>query len=558
MKNLKIGTRMLLSYAIIIFFLVISTIISLVLLNNNAKVLTGFYETNYTNTIQAWNARHAMKAIQVDIYKSAVTTDDQLTNQYINLATEEEKTLNNAISILKTGYTGDQSLINEITAALSDALTLQEQVFALSRAQKIDETLALMDSQYIPALDKISDKLIELTSTVENNAKQKIETGQRQVSVAYVVLCVLAGGCILMAMAIAFFIAKSVTNPLKEIQNAAYELAEGNLKATVTYSSKDELGVLSEALRNTFQKLNEYITDLGRGLQALSEGNLTPSPVTEFKGDFVALEQSLISTFQAMNVTMKKINQAAELVSTGSEQVSSGAQALSQGATEQASSVEELAATIQDISKQVQSNAESAITASNKAADAGQQVEISNQHMWEMQEAMAEIAEKSSQIGKIIKTINDISFQTNILSLNAAVEAARAGAAGKGFAVVASEVKQLAEKSSEAVKDTTALIESTVNAVTKGAQITESTASSLLAVVENVKETSGIIRQISEASKHQALSIEQITQGINQVSAVVQTNSATAEESAAASEELSGQAQTLKEQVRRFQLRDDL
>ena len=230
---------------------------------------------------------------------------------------------------------------------------------------------------------------------------------------------------------------------------------------------------------------------------------------------------------------------------------------MSQGATEQASSIQELAASITEISNQVNQNAENAENASKKATNVGDQIISSNEHMQEMTSAMKEISEKSSQIGKIIKTIEDIAFQTNILALNAAVEAARAGEAGKGFAVVADEVRSLASKSAEASKDTSLLIEGSIQAVNKGTEIADITASQLLEVVSGAKDIVTTIDNIANASKQQANSVRQVTVGVDQISSVVQTNSATAEESAAASEELSGQAQILKELVNRFRLKTD-
>lgn len=257
-----------------------------------------------------------------------------------------------------------------------------------------------------------------------------------------------------------------------------------------------------------------------------------------------------------LSSTLSQINQAANQVSAGSDQVSSGAQALSQGATEQASSVEELAATITDISGQVKSNAESALNAKEKSEMAGTEIAASNQKMQELIAAMEEISKSSQEIGKVIKTIEDIAFQTNILALNAAVEAARAGAAGKGFAVVADEVRNLASKSADAAKSTTALIEGAITAVSNGTQLVDVTAKSLLSVVTGTQEVASIVNDISTASAEQASSIAQVTQGIDQISSVVQTNSATAEESAAASEELSGQAQMLNNLVGQFKLKD--
>jgi len=252
-----------------------------------------------------------------------------------------------------------------------------------------------------------------------------------------------------------------------------------------------------------------------------------------------------------------QINQASDQVASGSEQVSFGAQALSQGATEQASSVEELSATIVELSGHVKVNADHAAEASRLSNDAGSGVMESDGHMKEMIEAMGDISDKSKEIGKIIKTIDDIAFQTNILALNAAVEAARAGSAGKGFAVVADEVRNLAQKSAEAAKNTTVLIEGSILAVDNGTRIVGQTAKSLQDVVVKAGNVTNKMTDIANASEQQAKAIAQVTQGIEQIAAVVQTNSATAEESAAASEELTGQAQMLKELVGKFRLNGD-
>ena len=236
---------------------------------------------------------------------------------------------------------------------------------------------------------------------------------------------------------------------------------------------------------------------------------------------------------------------------------SCGAQALAQGATEQAAAVEQLAATITGISKQVNDTAENARNARNQSNMAGDEVEECNRQMRDMMAAMEEITRTSDEIGKIIKTIEDISFQTNILALNAAVEAARAGEAGKGFAVVAEEVRSLANKSTVASNDTAVLIESSIAAVARGKDIASETASSLSKVVEEVRTAASTVDKIADAAEEQAGAVEQVTVGVDQISSVVQTNSATSEQSAAASAELSNQAEVLKGLVAKFKLREE-
>jgi len=241
-----------------------------------------------------------------------------------------------------------------------------------------------------------------------------------------------------------------------------------------------------------------------------------------------------------------------------SSQVASGAQSLAQGTTEQASSIEEFSATIADISMQIKNTANNADLANREVVSTSEEVINSNSQMQEMKLAMNNINAKSAQISKIIKTIEDIAFQTNILALNAAVEAARAGSAGKGFAVVADEVRNLAQKSADAAKNTTMLIEETVQAVERGSQIVDITAQSMINVVAGSDQVRDFVNDIARTSKEQSDAVSQILIGVEQISSVIQSNSATAEESAAASEELSSQADLLKQHVNQFQIQKDV
>lgn len=360
---------------------------------------------------------------------------------------------------------------------------------------------------------------------------------------------------LLVATVFVKWFAGTICKPIETSVDRLEKLAKGDLTTPVPEATgKDESAKLLHSLSDTVQNLGNYVKDITRGLTEIEHGNLNVRPNIEYHGDFVALSESVGKVVASLNRTLAQINESADQVASGSDQVASGAQALSQGATQQASSIQELAVAVTDISSQVGVNAENANLASQKANRVGEEALISNEKMKSMLDAMSKIDHSSSEIAKIIKTIEDISFQTNILALNAAVEAARAGSAGKGFAVVASEVRNLATKSQEATQTTAALINASIEAVQNGTKIADETAQSLSNVTNGVKDVTDTIEKVTSASQRQAESIAQVTMGIDQISGVVQNNSATAEESAAASEELSGQAQILKDLVGQFQL----
>lgn len=559
LKNMKIRTRLLASYALIIVLSLVASVVSLFMLQKVGNNLNEFYEQNFAVTTSAWAARRNIQSVRASILQSMLETGSEETQACLADASNDLSSMKEAVAVVGNLFQGDSSLVTQIESAISEAAPYRIQVMELATANKNAEAFEIMTNSYTPYMDKVVALLTEITAVATNNSAKMVQNSTAATTTSTVVVLSIAAISILSGIFIATIISKSISVPILQVQTAAQGLSEGRLDhSMIVYEAKDELGTLSDAMRTTMAGLSTIISDISFLMKELSEGNFSIRTKNEaaYKGEFRPIILAMREMKIRVNDTLVQIDQSANQVSSGSEQVASGSQALSQGATEQASSVEELAATISDISEQIRENAQSAQEASEKANDVNEQMDASNRQMTEMQQAMTEIADKASQISKIIKTIDDISFQTNILSLNAAVEAARAGAAGKGFAVVASEVKQLAEKSSDAAKDTTALIESTVTAVERGAKISESTASSLQSSVSGVRETVSIIEKISLASQKQATSIEQVNQGVNQISAVVQTNSATAEESAASSEELSGQANLLKSLVSRFRLED--
>ncbi len=350
----------------------------------------------------------------------------------------------------------------------------------------------------------------------------------------------------------------AIVEPIEEASLVLDEIAAGNLQVTMKGEYRGGHMAIKNALNATIENIRSYVREISTVLTEIGKGNLNQTITANYNGDFIEIKDSLNNIIASLGQIMGDINTAAEQVTTGSKQVSNGSQMLSQGSTEQAGAIQQLTASIAEVSVQTKQNAVNANQANQFASEAKDNAEKGNMQMQQMLDSMVDINESSNNISKIIKVIDDIAFQTNILALNAAVEAARAGQHGKGFAVVAEEVRNLAARSADAAKETTDLIEGSIQKVQQGTKIANETASALKEIVDGIEKAAGLVSKIADASNEQANGISQINQGIDQVSQVIQNNSATAEQSAAASEELSGQAELLKEMVGRFQLFEDI
>ncbi|WRS26441.1 methyl-accepting chemotaxis protein [Oscillospiraceae bacterium MB08-C2-2] len=365
----------------------------------------------------------------------------------------------------------------------------------------------------------------------------------------------IVAGLILVAMIA--LVTSGIVSPLRKLTKAANQIADGNLDVHLDIRSKDETRQVADAIGRTVTRLShyiDYIQEITQVLGTMAQGNLRINLEQDYAGEFAPVKEALLNISSTLSATLSHIHMSAEQVEVGASQISSSAQALATGASQQSSSIQQLSASIYEVSGMATHNMDNVIKATEYVGEAGKGLVAGNRHMEELQASMKEINQASGQIRKIIKAIDDIAFQTNILALNAAVEAARAGAAGKGFAVVADEVRNLAAKSAEAAKQTEDLIHASIQAVETGTKITKVTADALQDVDRNSQQVQSIIVQIQKDSERQADSLKEVTQGIEQIATVVQTNAATAEESSASSEELTAQAVLLRDEVGKFQL----
>ena len=570
MKNMKISRKILTAFGVVIVAVLFAVGCALFGLSSALKSIDNFYQNYYTTSNAIQDMRHSLQSAGRFLGFAAASNDNpQQSLDYLSQAQAQLDALQDGVRSLEAMEGVDTTQLSRLADVGEELAGYQAEAvqFIQSKAQASDEELTEEEAAQLAAdqeatsqqlvdsvaacLDSASTQVDALRAAVDTAAQGAYDGMHSSVMTSLIAMGALSAVGLVLTLIIAVRLVRDLVNPIREIEGVAERMAAGDFGTQVTYTSRDELGQMADAVRGFVETVGTIISDQDYMLGELGRGNLhvTSRARERYVGSFKQVLGSIERIRDQLNNVMVQINQSAD-------QVSSGAQALSQGATEQASSVQELAATISEISTQINQNAENAQQASQMANQVGAELTRGNEKVQEMNAAMNQIREKSKEIGKIIKTIEDIAFQTNILALNAAVEAARAGQAGKGFAVVADEVRNLASKSAEASKSTSVLIEDSVAAVENGSRIAEETAKTILTVVEGAEEIVTTIDKIAQASQQQADAVVQVTQGMDQISSVVQTNSATAEQSAAASEELSGQANMLKELVGQFTLED--
>lgn len=518
-------------------------------------------EANENRFLLTYNANRFMNgsAYLTNEVRAFASTGEQV--HYDNYWNEVDNLKNRdkgVAAMQEIGITSEeQTMIDDMSTLSNNLVPLEDEAMKHVQEGNMEEALDYVyGEEYNTSIAKINSIKEQFLADLDSRTSSEVQTlAEEAESIEYSMIAafIVVG---LMQIFIMVITRLRILGPVIKVRDQMGEISQGNLSADFAMrSDTSEIGMLVESIHETKRELKKYIQDIDSKLADMAEGNMDLSIGNNYRGEFLPIQNAMRQILESLNRALAQINKTAENVSEESSKMASDARLLSDGAVQQASAVEELSSSIQELSGQVDRTSNDADTAWKCSTEAAKQLLVANDKMALLTSAMEDISNASREIGGIIKTIEDISFQTNILALNAAVEAARAGEAGKGFAVVADEVQNLANKSSVSAQHITELIENSIKMIRNGSTLSAETTEALASVVVGAKQATELIEQIAESATQQSQSLHQLTMGMEQIAEVVQTNASTAEKSAASAQELYKQSKDLKVSVHKFQLR---
>lgn len=553
-KQMKIKPYLLMMFSLLIILttiIICVSIIGLIQTKGSVDILTNkilvseeavkvaIIETNIA-------ARNLSDMILSNVREESFLFKDKINTAFNNIKTQ--------LAIIKENYGEADGQYAKYEAALNKWFVIGNDAIEQVEKNNRQAAKAIVLEDSVLALKDVTD----IASSIEASTTKQTEAAKKNTETMIITFIIILGVVFVLVLIVSIYFAfkttSDITGATNKIKDAVDELAKGNLNTNVDYTAKNEFGELAENINFSFKEISKYVSAIDTVMSELASGDFNAEIPVTFLGDFANIQTSINNFRYDISNTLLELDVASKQVGAGADQVAQGSQLLAQGSEEQASSIEELSASITEITNQISQTAGYSRTAENFGKQAGKVISKSQSEMTQMMQAIKDIAVSSENIQKIIKAIDDIAFQTNILALNAAVEAARAGIAGKGFAVVADEVRNLAQKSADAAKNTSELIENSLKSVSHGEKLANNTNRAFGEVAKVSEQILDIIDKIAAASNDQASYILQISQNVEQISSVVQTNSATSQQSAAASEELSGQASAMKTLINQFNL----
>lgn len=520
-------------------------------------ILSGTQSEQLETAIALNQYRLGSKNLTAAVQSYAVTGDTKYYDQYM-AELNDTQLRDNALATLRDNDIKDNEwlLLNRVSD-MSEGLVPTEQmaIAAIERGELNSAQNFVFGTQYESTLEKMNkqtDELIDIIITRLDQNRSQIQIVQGIIQALFLASF---GVLVWQILTIIKFARKELLQPIEKVSVQMGYISQGDFGQELDmFEDESEVGRMVSAITAMKKNMHDMISEISEVLGQMGDGVYTVEPNQEYVGEFVEIKESLLLISEKMRETFRTLREVTEQIDGGAEQLACAAQDLAEGSTVQAGQVSELVLIIEEMARTMENNAAAAKESVEISNEAGQKLMVGNQKMEDLKIAISEISKCSEQISTIISTIEDIASQTNLLSLNAAIEAARAGDAGRGFAVVAEQVKKLAEESSAAAGRTTALIQTTIDAVDKGIAIADATAESITEVMEGARQASEKMSQISVLLEKDVENVHVLNDNVMAVSGVVDNNSATSEETAAVSEEQKAQVETMVSLMRQFQI----
>ncbi|SOC13385.1 methyl-accepting chemotaxis sensory transducer [Ureibacillus xyleni] len=526
LNNLRIANKLKMLSGLTIVFLLIVGLVGVFYMNKMSDQTTDMYE-NQLLPIKWLNDIRAQSRANEALVKEIILTQDEADRaNLINQVKERAQNIQEYFALYKetnlTDY--EQERIGIISEEIQRIGANREQLYKILETGTSEDAFAYYKSNLVTPLTTLNTTLQDVAEYLSDRADETLDVMQSEEKTALtIMISVIVIASIIFAL-LSTVISKAIVNPLKDVVDVMKEAEKGDLTVRVNYESKDEIGRM-----------------------------------------VVSFNQLTESTRIAMEKVVNSANELAassQQISASTEEIASGSQQQAQDATASAAMMAEMTNVVEDVAQNAEQAALLAENTMNEAKQGGVVINDAIQGMRAIRESIYELSNKSEQIGEIVEVIDDIAEQTNLLALNAAIEAARAGEAGKGFAVVADEVRKLAERSSKATKEISELVniiqentKDSVRSVEVGSEKAEKVDSTFNDILQLVGHSASKVTEIAAANEQQTAQAEEVQQAVSSIAAVTEEISAGLQETAATAETLAEMAESLNQLTAQFKIR---